>query len=95
MSSSENPQSAIHNPQSSPLGLRVRARELPRWAPDTIGGQPQTPALPPPPLRPAEGELEVTLVPFAFTHIRLTYLPVLGHEETRKVLYDQGKADGG
>lgn len=78
-----------------PLGLAARARALPHWQADTINGRAQTPGLPPPPLRPAGGELEVTLVPFAFTHIRMTYLPVVGLESTRQRLEDQGKAAGG
>ena len=94
---SDNPQSAIRNPQfiAPPVALRVRARLLPDWRADSINGRPQTPALPPPPLRPSGPVVEATLVPFAFTHIRMTYLPVLGHEQTRQVLYDQGKAVGG
>lgn len=78
--------------QHPPIGLEVKGWRLPGWQMDTINGKPQTPALPESPLRPEGPELALTLVPFAFTHIRMTYLPVLGYEECRKNLVNEGKA---
>lgn len=78
--------------QHPPVGLKTRARLLPSWRTDTVNGKPQTPALPPPPLEPEGGPREITLVPYGFTHIRMTYLPVLGIERPEDKLGDEGKA---
>jgi len=78
--------------QHPPIGLQVRARILPDWQTDTINGKPQTPALPAPPLQPERRARTVTLVPFGFTHIRMTYLPVLGVEKPQDTLENEGKA---
>jgi hypothetical protein len=76
----------------APIGLEVKAQTLPQWQCDTINGKPQTPALPAPPLKPAGDTHTVTLVPIGFTHLHMTYLPVLGVEQYQSQLYNEGKA---
>ncbi len=76
----------------APIGLRAKARVLPDWQTDTVNSKPQTPALPEPPLRVEKRSRTVTLVPFAFTHIRMTYLPVMGVEKREDTLVSEGKA---
>lgn len=69
----------------APIGLVCKARRLPQWQTDTVNGKPQTPALPVPPLQPDAERFNVTLVPFGFTHIRMTYLPVVGIERNEDI----------
>lgn len=78
--------------EHSPMGIAVKARRLPDWGPDTINGKTQTPALPPPPLKPADRLEEIMLVPFGFTRLRMTYLPVLGFEKILGLSWFDGKA---
>lgn len=78
--------------QHAPIGLETRACVLPDWQTDTVNGKPQTPALPPPPLCPDKRARTVTLVPFGFTHIHMTYLPVVGVERREDTLPNEGKA---
>lgn len=81
------------NPWTTPpITLEARARRLPHWTMDRINGKPQTPALPEPPLRPEGPKFKVALVPFGFTHLRMTFLPVLSLQEVRRVLLNEGKA---
>ena len=68
-----------HPWEKSPVGLKVKARILPDWKEEWANGHPQTPAMP------TKAQLEhpgdektVTLVPFGFTQLRMTYLPILG-----------------
>jgi len=76
----------------APIGLETKARVLPGWKTDTVNGKPQTPALPPPPLKPEGKARKVTLVPYGFTHIHMTCLPVLGVEDAQTALENEGKA---
>lgn len=78
--------------QHSPIGIRAKVRQLPDWHVDTINGKPHTPALPKPPLKPTKHVEQVILVPFGFTHLRMTYLPVLGFEEVLGLSWFNGKA---
>lgn len=78
--------------QHAPIGLEVKARALPDWRTDTVNGKPQTPALPQPPLKPATESITVTLVPFGFTHLHMTCLPVVGIESKEAALGNEGKA---
>jgi hypothetical protein len=58
-----------------PIGLQVKARQVLNWH---MGGDPEhptTPLMPFNPMRLAEEATMVTLVPFGFTHLRMTYLP--------------------
>ena len=61
-----------------PLGLQVRARRVLSWRMDGDPEHPMTPGLPYHPMRLADEEELITLVPFGSTHLRLTYLPVAG-----------------
>jgi DUF1680 family protein len=78
--------------QHPPIGLETKARVLPDWHTDTVNDKPQTPALPPPRLKPEKRSRKVTLVPFGFTHIHMTYLPVVGVEDAETALENEGKA---
>jgi DUF1680 family protein len=59
-----------------PIGLQVRAREVLNWGIAGEPGHPTTPLLPFHPMQLANEETTVVLVPFGFTHLRMTYLPV-------------------
>jgi hypothetical protein len=61
-----------------PLGLKARARRVLNWYLEGDPEHPRTPLLPFNPVRMADNEEEVTLVPFGFTHLRLSYLPFYG-----------------
>jgi len=81
-----------HPWEHAPIGLETKARVLPDWKTDTVNGKPQTPALPPPPLKPEGKSRKVTLVPYGFTHVHMTCLPVLGVEDAQTALENEGKA---
>lgn len=72
--------------QHAPIGLRGRARAVRGWRTDTVNGHPQTPALPQGPLRLEAEARDVTLVPFGFTHLHMTYLPIVGVEDKAAAL---------
>jgi hypothetical protein len=63
--------------EHSPIGLQVKARRVLNW--QLVGelDHPQTPLMPFNPLRLSDEETIITLVPFGFTHLRMTYLPVV------------------
>jgi DUF1680 family protein len=63
--------------ECAPLGLTVRARRVLNWYMEGDPEHPRTPLLPYNPMRLAEEEEMVTLVPFGFTHLRMTYLPLV------------------
>ena len=58
-------------------GLRARVRRVLNWLPDGDPEHPRTPLLPYNPMKLSNEEEEVTLVPFGFTHLRITYIPTL------------------
>ena len=62
--------------QSPPIGLLTKARRVKNWLMDGTPSHPQTPGLPYRPSETAPVTEIVTLVPFGFTHLRLTYLPI-------------------
>jgi DUF1680 family protein len=62
--------------EKPPLGLQVQARQVLNWYLEGDPEHPKTPFMPFRPMRLAEAETTVTLVPFGFTHLRMTYLPV-------------------
>ena len=62
--------------EAPPIGLQVGARKVLNWRMDGEPEHPVTPNLPYNPMRLSEEETVVTLVPFGFTHLRLTYLPL-------------------
>ncbi len=78
--------------QNSPVGLKVKARLLPDWKLDRISNNPRTPAIPEK-IEPQGKPFEVTLVPFGFTRLRMTVLPVIGQTDTEKIEHGQHKAD--
>lgn len=59
-----------------PIGLQVRARKVLNWYVEGDPEHPKTPFMPFNPMRLAAEVQTVTLVPFGFTHLRMTYLPV-------------------
>ena len=61
--------------QYPPIGLRVTARRVLNWRLQGEPEHPITPLLPFNPLRMEDAETPITLVPFGFTHLRMTYLP--------------------
>jgi DUF1680 family protein len=63
--------------ESPPLGLKVKARKVLNWLPEGDPEHLKTPLLPYNPMRVSEEEETITLVPFGFTHLRMTYLPFL------------------
>jgi DUF1680 family protein len=73
-----NTAGAQHPWEKPPVGLKVKARILPDWREDWAYGLPQTPAMPTKAqLKNLGNEQIVTLVPFGFTQLRMTYLPIL------------------
>ena len=58
-----------------PLGLQARARRVLSWHIEGDPDHPKTPGLPYNPMKLSDQEETVTLVPFGFTHLRMTYLP--------------------
>jgi DUF1680 family protein len=62
--------------EHSPIGLQVKARKVLNWFMEGDPEHPKTPYMPFRPMRLAEAETTVILVPFGFTHLRMTYLPV-------------------
>jgi hypothetical protein len=61
------------------LGLTARARRVLNWKIEGDADHPRTPLLPYNPVQLSGDVEEVTLVPFGFTHLRLTYLPTEDH----------------
>ena len=61
--------------ENPPIGLRVKARRVLNWRMQGEPEHPITPLMPFNPLRLEEDETLITLVPFGFTHLRMTYLP--------------------
>lgn len=59
-----------------PIGLEVKARKVLNWFMEGDPEHPKTPFMPFRPMRLEEAVTTVTLVPFGFTHLRMTYLPV-------------------
>lgn len=65
-----------------PVGLQVQARLLPDWTLDRISNNPCTPALPLS-IKPHGEAFPVTLVPFGFTRLRMTVLPIIDQESVK------------
>lgn len=61
------------------IGFEVKARRIQNWLMEGDVHHPKTPLMPYTPMELATDEEIVTLVPFGFTHLRITYLPVV-HE---------------
>jgi DUF1680 family protein len=64
--------------------FRARARRLPGWQEDRIAGKPMTPSAMPEELHPAGEDMDVTLVPFGSTSLRMTVLPLLPQDDRSK-----------
>ena len=60
----------------APVGLQVAARRVLNWYLEGDMEHPKTPLLPFRPMKLSEEETLITLVPFGFTHLRMTFLPV-------------------
>jgi hypothetical protein len=58
-----------------PIGLKVKARRVLNWYIEGDPEHPKTPFMPFNPMRLGDEVEEITLVPFGFTHLRMTYLP--------------------
>lgn len=78
--------------QNPPIGLQCSARLLPNWTLDRISNNPCTPAIPKE-IKPIGGTFPVTLVPFGFTQLRMTVLPVIGRTEKAETKHGQHQAD--
>jgi len=77
---------------SIPIGLKVQARLLPDWTLDRISNNPCTPALPRK-IKPQGESFPVTLVPFGYTQLRMTVLPIIGQSKKKEVKQGQDKTD--
>ncbi len=78
--------------QYPPVGLKVRARTLGEWTLDRISGHPCTPALPQQ-VQPQGESFDVTLVPFGFTQLRMTVLPIIGESAHKPIRHGEHEAD--
>ncbi len=67
--------------EAAPIGLKVWGRHLPEWQPDRISGYPYTPALPGKIGKTGKRE-QFMLIPFMFTRLRMTYLPLLTQDDS-------------
>ncbi|MDO8686260.1 MAG: hypothetical protein Q7J78_06280, partial [Clostridiales bacterium] len=63
--------------EKAPLGLKVMAKKVLNWKIDGEPSHPLTPGLPYNPMKLSEEETEIVLVPFGFTHLRMTYIPCI------------------
>jgi uncharacterized protein len=63
--------------ENAPFGLRARAHRVLNWRLQGEADHIMTPLMPFNPLQLADEVEEVTLVPFGFTHLRMTYLPTV------------------
>lgn len=63
--------------ENSPLGLRMKARRVLNWHMEGDPEHPKTPLMPYRPMSLAQDETDITLVPFGFTHLRMTFLPIV------------------
>ncbi len=63
--------------EHAPLGLRVRARRVLNWHIEGDAEHPLTPGLPFTPMKLAAKVETITLVPFGFTRLRMSYLPAV------------------
>ncbi len=75
-----------------PFGYKVKAKVIPHWELDRISSKPNTPAIPEK-IEPSDETITVTLVPFGFTQLRMTVLPVLKAEAKQTVEHGQSKED--
>jgi hypothetical protein len=62
--------------QHPPVGLEVRARRVLNWKQEGNDEHPMTPGQPFAPMKLAKRVETITLVPYAFTKLRMTYLPL-------------------
>jgi hypothetical protein len=63
--------------QNAPIGLQVKARKVLNWRLQGEPEHPVTPLMPFNPVQLEQHEIDIVLVPFGFTHLRMTYLPVV------------------
>ncbi len=69
--------------EDPPVAIEAKVRRIPDWRADIVNGREETPMLPQPPMKPEASVETVDLVPFGFTRLRMTYLPVVGVEKVR------------
>jgi hypothetical protein len=84
----ENPEKSItlkklNVPENSlpwehpPIALEVKAKRILNWEPEGTSDHPMTPGLPFKPMRVADEVETINLVPYGFTQLRMSYLPLL------------------
>ncbi len=76
----------------APIGLKVKAKVVTDWRKNYIDGNYNTPGLPEKKTL-SENIMDVTLVPFGFTQLRMTALPVENYVEKKEIKHGMHKAD--
>jgi DUF1680 family protein len=63
--------------EHAPIGLKVAARQVQNWLIEGDADHPMTPGLPFKPMKLAKTATTLTLVPFGFTRLRMSFLPLV------------------